>query len=198
MSGLQSISRVEVWRAAPWYLRTVWVSITILFIAPLWPLLFDQSFFVSAACLAVILWPSVVIAASFGVGIVAFIAYSERHPWPGLEELQRRSRFMKWALVPMFFALLVGFVETVVIPSLMNRTFGRPFEASYTIKSKVHERIRFSECYRLDIQEFSDDWYGKLCIGAANFAAVRAGDHVTLYGTRSWFGTEVKQYSIQK
>jgi hypothetical protein len=157
----------------------------------------EGGFFVSAAYFDALIWPAVGLAAVSAGAFIASVEYAELHPRPEYQQLLGLNRFSKWVLAPAVLAWWAGWMFTMALPNLMNKIVGEGFAEQYTVKEKhVDVHLRGGQCHQVFLNELKHDWNGKLCVRVEDFNVMQAGRHLRLYGTRSWFGTEVRSYAL--
>jgi hypothetical protein len=185
------------WKSAPAFVRVAglyWLALTPL---SLWMLLVETNFFVSPNCFEAVIWPAVALSVLFAVATFFAYEYSAKQPGPESERLQRKlTPFTKWVLMP---PTIIGFstwVLTVAVPAIGNKVVGEPYVSTFTVDRTEHEHLRTENCYRVYVRELSNHWYGKLCVNARDFSSLHPGKSMKLYGTQSWFGEEIKRYSV--
>lgn len=176
------------------------MMVLLLAVGSIYMMFFEDGFFVRAACFDVLIWPAVGLAVFIAGAFIKSVEYAETHPRPEYQRLLGLNRFSKWVWAPAFLACWTGWMFTMALPNFMNKIVGGRFAEQVTVQGKqVYRHLHGGQCYQVFVDELEQDWNGKLCVQAQDFSAMQPGQHLRLYGIRSWFGTEVQSYAdLQK
>jgi len=102
-----------------------------------------------------------------------------------------------WTLALISTAILVMFA-TLDLAHVMNRIVGIPYASRYGVAGKYVYRGK-STCYGLilvNTDELTDRL--KMCISSAQQDAISTQDVLQVSGRRSWFGSNVLSYAVER
>lgn len=162
-----------------------WLIVGVFAVLVLWMMTGAEHFFVSDAYWS-LFWPPML--------VLTLLATVKIAPQPMTVKGKPAGPVARWLGMPLLVAGLLSALVGHSLPSLLHLLHHQRFEEQHEIADLSGRRGCRN---KVDAAGIPRDFMGEICVSAADYAHMKRRQEITLVGTRSWFGVQVKGYRYE-
>lgn len=161
-----------------------------------WCLFGADHFFVSGECFHYFLYPLTFLGVVYSILYCYSLPRFSQQAGPYADKIRKMNPFIKYVLMPpMMAGFLVYLPLAQGVPSLLHLIFRSPYSQTDTVESKMILSSRGHHCNLVKIKELDNYWFGELCVSDSAYDDLKPNMPINLYGTKSWFGIDITDYT---